>query len=271
VYLNLREFTEVLKTYVLPESPPSFIMVIFLIGVVSMSFMGLETIARFAKFIIYILAAGYIIVLVLSFKNYVPSHLFPILGNGLDKTIINGLLRSSFYGDVMIVGIIAPFLHGPKEIGKIGYSGIFISGVVNSVSLLAYSLVFPYTTGQEITSPMYEMASLIDYSGFLQHLEPIFLFLWNFGSLIGIAILFHCSILIYCHIFRISDKRPVILPMATLVYCLSLIPKGMPDVTEQINILRTWGALFYFFPSIIILLIAMLRKKRGDSQNVQES
>lgn len=266
--VNLREFTEVLKTYVLPDSPPSFIMVIFMLGVIALSFMGLETIARYAKFLIYMLLAGYVIVIILSFQSFKISQLFPLLGNGLDKTIMNGFLRSSFYGDVIIIGIIAGSLQSTKEIKYIGFSSIFISGIIASSALLAFSLVFSYTTAQELTAPMYEMAALIDYGGFLQQMEPIFLFLWNFGSFIETSILFYCVIMVYCHIFKISDKRPIILPLATLVYCLSLIPKSISEVVgDQVEFIRSWGWLFYFLPSIIVLVIAVIRKKKGESQD----
>ena len=53
--IDMREFVEVMKIFVLPESPPSFIMIIFSLSVVALSFMGLETIARFSKFIVYVL------------------------------------------------------------------------------------------------------------------------------------------------------------------------------------------------------------------------
>ena len=96
-----QEFAEVLKVYVMPKSPPSFIMILFLVTIIVLSFMGMETIVRFAKFIIYILGAGYILVVLLSSQNFAPRHLFPLLGYGL-TTIIHGLLRSSFYGDIVI-------------------------------------------------------------------------------------------------------------------------------------------------------------------------
>ena len=83
--ISIREFAEVLKVYVLPQSPPSFIIILFLITIIVLSFMGLETIARFAKFIIYILGVGFILV----FPAFCPEHCtsvsFPLLGYGLIK------------------------------------------------------------------------------------------------------------------------------------------------------------------------------------------
>ncbi|MGI6086186.1 MAG: GerAB/ArcD/ProY family transporter [Acetivibrionales bacterium] len=266
--MSVREFTEVLKVYVLPESPPSFITASFVIVIVVLAYMGLETIARFAKFIIYVLGAGYVLVILLSSQNYMPRNLFPLLGYGLDKTIINGLLRCSFYGEIVLIGVIASSLQGHKEIKKIGFLSLLISGALTSFSLLIFTLVFPYTVGQELTSPMYEMATLIDYGGFLQRMEPIFLFLWNFGTFIEVSLVFYTVIMIFCHIFRIDDKRPVILPMATVMYCLSFIPREISEVLSgAVQSIRSWGWTMYYLPSIFILIVALIRKKKGDSQN----
>lgn len=265
---SVREFAEVLKVYVMPKSPPSFIMILFLVTIIVLSFMGMETIVRFAKFIIYILGAGYILVVLLSSQNFAPRHLFPLLGYGLDTTIIHGLLRSSFYGDIVIIGVIASSLQGYKEIKRIGFSALLISGFLTSFSLLVFTLVFPYTVGQELTSPMYEMAARIDYGGFMQRMEPLFLFLWNFGTFIEVSFILYATIMIYCHVFRIEDKRPIILPMVTTLYSLSLIPKSIIEVTSGlVQTLRSWGWIIYYMPPIVILIIAFIRKKKGESQN----
>lgn len=266
--INMREFTEILKVFVLPESPPSYIMAIFLLSVVSLAFAGLETLARYAKLLIYLLGAGFIIVVLLSIPNFRMHRLFPILGRGIDKTIINGILRCSFYGDAALLGIIAVSLQGTKEIKKIGLYGIFISGLITSLSLFSFGMVFPYSTAHELASPMYAMAANVHLGGFLQHLEPIFVFLWNFTSFIEVAALFYGALMIYCHIFRITDKRPVILPMGTLLFCLNLIPKGIHDVfSGYVQTIRTWGWILYFLPSIFVLIIAVIRKKKGASES----
>lgn len=266
--INMREFTEILKVFVLPESPPSFIMVIFIISVVSLAFAGLETLVRYAKLSIYLLGAGFVIVVLLSIPNFWIHRLFPVLGRGLDKTIINGVLRCSFYGEVALLGVFASSLQRTKDIKKMGLYSIFIAGLVTSLSLLSFSLVFPYTTAQELVSPMYAMAANVHLGEFLQHMEPIFVFLWNFSSFIEVSALFFGALMIYCHIFNISDKRPIILPMATLLFCLNLLPKGISDVfSSYVQTIRTWGWIMYFLPAILVLIISVIRKKKGVEKN----
>ncbi len=266
--IDMREFIEVIKIFVLPESPPSFMMIIFCLSVVFLSLMGLETIARFSKFIVYVLAAGFFAVVFMSFSNFEFYRLFPILGYGLDKTIFNGLIRSSFYGAVMVIGVFASSLQGSREIKRIGFLSIFISGIVVSITALTFTLTFPYTTVQELVSPMYAMASMVDLGSFFQRIEPIFLFLWNFGTFVQITVLLYAAIIIYCHIFNIPDKRPVILPMTILLYGINLIPESLAKVvTVWVHVLRQWGWIPYFLPSIFLFIVAIIRKKKGDTKN----
>ncbi|HHW23525.1 MAG TPA: endospore germination permease [Clostridiaceae bacterium] len=264
--VNMREFTEIIKVFVLTESPPSFIMAIFIISVVSIVFAGLETLVRYAKFLIYILGAGLIVVILLSVPNFRMHRLHPLLGNGLEKTIIHGALRCSFYGEAALLGIFAASLQGSKEIKKIGLYSIFISAVVTSLCLFSFGMVFPYTSARELASPMYAMAANVRLGEFLQHMEPIFVFLWNFSSFIEVAALFYGALMTYCHVFRITDKRPVVLPMGTLLFCLNLLPKGIQDVSSgYVQTLRTWGWVIYFLPAIFVLIIALIRKKKGGT------
>jgi len=204
----------------------------------------------------------------LSVTNFVPKHLYPIGGYGLLNTLVHGLLRCSAYGEVALVGIIASSLQGIKEIKRIGYISLLLSGIFISVSVLAFNLVFPYTVSQELTSPMYDMAALISIGGFLQRLDPIFLFLWNFATFTEVSLLFYSSMMVYCHIFNISDKRPIIMPMVTLLFAISFIPESISVlVIGVVQTLRNLGGVFYFVPSILVLIIAVIRKKKGEGYN----
>ncbi|MCX7772771.1 MAG: spore germination protein [Clostridia bacterium] len=269
--MDMREFSEVLKVFAMPLSPPSFIMILFMLSVVFLCFMGLETLVRFSKFLIYVLGAGYLLVIIMSAQNYELSRIFPILGYGLDKTIVTGFTRSSVYGEIVLVGVFAASLHGSKEIRKIGLWGLIISGIVTSSALLAFSLAFQFEAGQEITAPMYAMARLINYGGLFERMEPVFAFTWNFISFITVGGLFFAALMIYCHIFRIPDKRPIIIPMATVIYSTSLLPSGLTVVVERyIQFIRGWGWFFFYLPAPIVLVIAAIRKKRGKIEEEKE-
>jgi len=92
--VNLREYTDVLKVYVFIKTPPTFIIGFFIVTVVILSFLGLESIARCSKLFAYVLLLGFILILLLASQHYQPHRLFPIFGYGLGNTIYNGIMRS---------------------------------------------------------------------------------------------------------------------------------------------------------------------------------
>lgn len=264
----VRESAEVLKAYILPLTPPSIVIGFFLIGAVIFSFLGLESIARVSKLSAYFVFSILIIVLILASQNYDFRRLFPIFGFGLDKTLVQGALRSSAYGEVIILAVIAGSLQGVKHIKKAGYLSLGLSAVLGHLIFLAFSMTFPYYAAREILSPMYEMTTLIDYGTFVQRLDPIFLFIWTAAALIIQTIYFYIAASIYCKMFRIQDIRPVILPFAIIIFCSALIPKDSTSVViGYVQTIRQFTWPIIFIPPIIALIAAILRKKKGGTKN----
>jgi spore germination protein (amino acid permease) len=267
-FSTIREFIDVLKVYVMPRSSISYLIMIFVIVAAVFCFYGLETIARFSRLCAYPLLIGLGIVLILSYKNYHIDYLFPFWGHGASKTILTGLMRSSSYGEVILLAVIASSLQGVKYIKRAGYVSLAISGILISVVLLVFALSFPYTTGAEITSPMYELAMQIGYGRFLQRLEPIFLFVWVISSFITISVLSYGALSIYTKVFYIDDLKPCLLPFFTIIFCLSLLPKDIATVrTGYIQNIRSYGWTLFFVLPLIAFITAIIRKKKGETNS----
>jgi len=264
----VREFVEVLKVYVLPLTSISILIGVFVIVVTVVSFLGLETIARYAKLSAYILLASFAIVLILASQKYETYRMFPIFGHGLAKTIPHGLARSSFYGEVLILAVVAGSLQGTKYVKKAGYLSLVLSGILVSSALLAFTLTFPYYTGAEITAPMYQLTAMIDYGRFLQRLEPIFLFIWFISSFVSVTAIFYTSASLYCKIFRIQDMRPIIFPFATILYTIAIMPGDITTVaTGYIHRSREYGWTILYIPPLIALIMAIVKKKEVKNKN----
>lgn len=261
--LNLREFTDMLKIYVMQLSPSIYIMSIFLLGILIFSFLGLESLARFSRLVSYGLIFGLVSMLLVPFQNFRVHRLFPILGYGLLNTLYEGIMRSSAYIEVIIVGVFASSFQGIKYVKKIGYISILISGAIISSSLLACALVFPYFTGREIVAPMYSMVSIVNLGRFLQRLDPFFIFIWNISSLVSITVKFYASLMVYCHIFNINDKKPIIIPFGVILLTLAVIPRDIISLIKvYMPLVMEWEwAVFYLLP-FIVLIIAIIRKKK---------
>ncbi len=263
---RLAEFNEVLRVYVFHLSPNWYIIGIFIICIIIMSWLGLESLARFSKLLVYFMLAGFILVLAMGIQNYNLSNLYPIFGYGLKKTITTGIVRSSAYGEVIILAIFAKTFQGVKYIKKEGIISLCLSGVIIALSIFAFTLTYPYYTAKEITAPMYELATLIDYGRFVQRVEPIFLFIWIISSLISETIVFYSFIWIFCKMFRIQDKKPVILGASVIVFAAALMHKDILTVIfANVQFMRNYGSIVFVLPLLALIIVSI--RKKGAIQN----
>ncbi|MCX8130283.1 MAG: spore germination protein [Clostridia bacterium] len=260
----LREFAEVMKVYVLPMTPPSFIIGMFLIVTITGCYLGLESIARASRLFAYFILTGFLTVIILAAPNYDLHYLFPILGYGLDKTVTYGLARSSFYGEVIILGVIAASMQGTTHIKKAGYTALIISGLITSAALLTTMMTFNYSTSQEITSRLYALARIIHIGGFIQRLDPFFLFTWCIGTLISVTLSYYAALSTYCKAFRIQDMRPVLIPSAILLFTVSMLPGDLSSINDYVQVTRHYGWTVFYIMPFIALVAAVIRKKRTD-------
>lgn len=260
-----REFSDVVKIYNYPNTPSSILMGAILAASAVAVYLGLETIARTAKLAAYFALFGLLLILVLASQYFKFAHILPILGYGIRETVITGVMRTSAYAEVTILAVFAGALQGSGHIRKAGYITLFISGIVLSLALLCYSMIFEYTSTTELSAPMYVMATLIKYGDFLQRLDPVFLVNWVITTVIYISFLLYSAISVYCKLFRIQDKKPVVIPMTVLAFTLAILPQDFTSVvTKYIQGIRIWANIPFFLFPFIALLVSLVRRKRGD-------
>ncbi|KPU44803.1 spore germination protein B2 [Oxobacter pfennigii] len=260
----LREFIDVLNTYIFQSIDPKFLITALVSAAAISAFLGLESIARFAKLSAYAVLLGYMLLLILSIQNWNIAYISPVFGYGLKNTVISSLGRSSAYSEIIVISVFANALQGAEHIKKAGFISLILSGFFVSSAVLCVSFTFPYSIVQEIAAPVYEITRLIKYGSFVQRLDPLFIFLWNITTFITIAVLFYCIVSCYCKTFRMQETKPVIIPSAVLLFTTAMIPKDFNSViTKYIEILRIYAIPVFYIMPFIALMAAIFRKKKG--------
>ncbi|HHY14380.1 MAG TPA: endospore germination permease, partial [Thermoanaerobacterales bacterium] len=262
----LREFIEVLRVYELPSSPTSFVMLTFVVGVGVICYFGLESITRFTKLLFPILFFGFILVIFISSSNYNYHHLFPAFGYGITKSIFNGIKRSAAYGEAMILAVFFHSLASIKRFRNASYIAIIISGLLNSLALLAYIMTFPYFTASRVLSLLYEMTKLIEYGRFFQRLDPIFFFIWNIGTFVTVTALFYTSVSIFCMIFRIKDIKPILIPFLIILFSGAMLPQDAAIIiTGYVQASREYSWIIYYLLPLIVLIVSMFKGGKKET------
>jgi spore germination protein (amino acid permease) len=261
-----------IKAYVLPYTPPSAIIFAFLGVVVFFAYEGLEGIARmsYVSFIIVILGLTSILLLPLPF--YDIDNLFPLVGYSIQTTVYSGLLRTSAYSDVIFLAFIINAIHGVKQFKKVGLISLALSGVIISATILCSLLAFEYTQASENLSTLFQLSRVIYFNRFFQRVESIFIFIWVIASIINVALAFYMGVSIFCKTFKIPNHRPSILLFAFCTFTVTLLPKSLSEVVEKnVLFLRQYSFFITYLIPLLVLLIALIRGKKGEKIKIEKA
>ncbi|HOV80511.1 MAG TPA: endospore germination permease [Bacillota bacterium] len=260
-----REFIEAVKVYAYPLSPPSFLLVIFILAIITVLYFGFECVARTAALFAWPMLAGLAVIVILAVPLYEMSNLYPVLGHGPACIIKTGLLRSSVYGDALALAVVINSLQGSEHFKKSGVTAIILSTAIIATGFLIYNLSFPYYIASESTIPVYALTRSIEYGRFFQRFEAIFLFVWSISGILASAINLYFALSTYSKVFRIDDHRALILPQTVIIFSVSLIPLDISSIAyEHVNHIRQYGSAIYFGIPLLALLVAVIRGIRGE-------
>jgi spore germination protein KB len=262
--VNIREFIGILKVYSKPLTPAEILAAALLLVAIALAYVGLEGIARTAYIFFYLIIGGLLIIIFLAIPAYELDYLKPWLGYGLDKTVLIGILRSSAYDEIIILGIIINSLHGLKNFKRIGVACLIFIGLTFSICLACILAAFQYTVASEHLSGMFQLSRIIYYSRFFQRVEAIFLFIWVFASVITVSLAFYIALSSYCRAFKINNHRPLLLPFAFLAFTVTFWPDNIAQVLEiHVKIIRQYSFLILYLLPLLVLAWSLITGKKG--------
>lgn len=268
--LILREFGEDVKVFSLTHSPISFVLIFFIIGVITALYFGLEAIVRISTFIVPIGALCFFIVLIGNMKYFEFSRLLPIMGNGPNTIFIQGIPQMSLYSGLSILFFIAPFIGKNKDFKIIGNISLLVSAILLTIGALVYLLVVPYPTSTENIMPYLHLARYVNYGRFFERIESIFILVWSLSALSYLSVGVFFLVYIIKKTFGLQYYRPLILPTAIILFTMCLMPQSLLSAVDlEVSIFRKYAWIVTFVVPIVVLLLAKLvkRKKEGGKSN----
>jgi spore germination protein (amino acid permease) len=257
----LREFAEDMKIISLPASPISYIMIIFILGVITGSFLGIEAIMRYHAIIVPIIATGFLIIILGVIPKMDLTNVLPILGNGAYDIFGKGFFKVSVFGELLILFLLPPFLGSHKNVKTVGFVAIGFSSLFLISGSLSYILTFPYPSNLESFLPIYQLSRLINLGRFFQRIEAVFLFIWAMAAFIYLTAVFYFMVYTFAKTAGLKYMRPLILPFGILVFSAAFIPRNLMAVVGmniQFFSKTAWLVTFVFTGAILV--IANFRK-----------
>lgn len=267
IVLVVRQFTETVIVALLPTTPISVITVLFLAGMIYATYQGIEALTRTAWLLIPFILLGMMGVLLLSFHRLDFSSIFPIWGAGVKEILWAGMLKSSLYSEVLIMGMLNPLIRERGKVNSLTITVLMLSGAMFAMTVLVYIMVFGVSAAiSSGTYPLYNLARLIYFGRFLQRVESIFIFMWVFSMLVNVAALFYVLCISLATSLKLPVYRPLIFPLAVLIYAINFqIPNFPYAVWLDKNILHDYSFLLSIFVPILVVILMKLTPNRGGA------
>jgi spore germination protein (amino acid permease) len=258
----LRKFAESFILTILPRTPISLIMIVFLILLIYTVLLGIETLSRVAWFFGPYLLIALATILLFSLPMAHLDNLTPVLGPGPLPILKHSIIRSSFFAEIILLGLVAPLIRKQEKVFGIGFYSLVISILINLAVTLTMTMVFNYVASSHIIFPIFQLARLISYGEFIQRVEALFVFLWFFTAGIQLGGLFYGCVISFSETFKINEYRPLVFPLAVIILTISILPSTMTN-TIVINdfVLTNFYWVIALGVPFILWLIAILFKK----------
>lgn len=262
--LTLRQFGEAMISAALPLTPISAIELVFVAVMFLACYLGIDVLARSAFLAApYLILAGVLtLVLLYPFWNY--NNFFPVWGAGIEQVTKMGLLRSSAFGEILLVAYLAPVLGGFNRFLRAGFYGVLLSGLIIFMLVVGLELTFSPETARELNLPFYNMSRLVYLGRFFQRIESLFVLFWSITGMIMLAAGLYAATFSIANVLKLPDYRPLLWPVVLIIFTLSLLPPDLPVATYlDTMILRVYGWIPAFILPALLLMIALLRQAGG--------
>jgi spore germination protein KB len=264
----LREYAETYILTILPRTPISVIS-FFLLGImIYATVLGIETLTRVAWFFAPYLLTTLLIILFFSLSKGEIGNLTPVLGTGPLALLKHSAIHTSLFAEILLFALIAPLIRKQERIAKIGLASLLISILINAIVALGIVLVFNYRESGRLIFPIFQLARLIAFGEFIQRVESVFVFLWFFAAGVQLCGLFYGTVTGFAQTFKIKNYRPLVFPLAVLVFTVSLLPGSLSAAIQWNDfILSIFYTAAAFGVPFFLWLIAVIFKKKGSRLN----
>jgi len=271
-FVILREFSENMKIIALPLSPISYTSIFFVIGMVVAAYFGLEAMVRINAIAMPIIIISYILILIGISDHFNVTKLAPYLGFGAYNLFVENIPRISLLSGIISIFYMAPFLKSYKVIKEVGYTGLLISAVMLTIASLSYLLIFTYPIATENFLPIYQLSRIFSYGRFFERFESIFLIVWAVSAFLYLSMISFFTIYYIKKAFDLEYYRPLIIPVAIIIFNLSLIPPNLMTAIElENNYFRSYsGIVSFVFPLLLLLACSIKRKLRSKRRRKEK-
>lgn len=277
---SLHESIKIIKIYNFPETGELVFCIVSLVSAYFVGMRGLSGALRLSEFYFKLCVLTVSLILILSFGQCDFLKLYPVLGH--PDNIPSGIFSFlSVYSDILLLLLLMKECGGGETVRKISIKAIFLCGFTAVLSTLLYNCVYDFTVSGEKASGILELVKNVYRGPALQRVGSVFFLMMTVIFSISVCINFALCAHSFKKTFGISDGRRILLPTATLIMGLCMLPpfnNGLSFVLKYgggIMVLGVFTAYVIFRfgrrgISIAVLLLPLIFSGCADMHEVSD-
>lgn len=230
VPLMLRAFGAAFIVGMMPRTPASVLILLFMLNVFLLSYLGLEPIARSAQAFVVPIGLAFLVVIFGSIPLLDLLRLKPWFGDGIIPIMRGASFVAPYFGEGAVVLYLIPALEKKEGIWKsIFWSTLLICFVFASLTFASIGTLTATWTAQ-VPYPGLRLARNVSMGRFFHRFEPLFLSVWYLSVYLKTSLLMFLAAKLFAHVFNQINYRFLLGVLLVIAFPLAFIPKDLFEV-----------------------------------------
>lgn len=253
-------------TQMIPETPAVAIHVVFMTVIAFGVRLGIKTLARSAEIFFVVFFFLFFIIVFTLFPELEIDKIQPVLEQGIKPTIHAMLTFISGCSLTMFTFLyILSSINNAQAIQKSLMKGTIIGGIVMLIITALCILVLGSFFTERNIYPTYVLAKKISI-GNLERIEVIIAGMWMITILFKASLYFYALMMSIKQMFRLTDYRPVVLPISMITVVLSLIIFPNYVYMSYFNT-TVWIPYVLTLGFVVLFLVWIIGKRKQIREN----
>ena len=204
-----------------------------------------------------------------NLKNFNYQNIFPVLGEGIDRTFFSGMTHLFTFGGLAYMLFLPEHLKRPDKFMSVSIISTLISSFTLTFIVATIILMFNKNVTSGQLFPLYIAVRYIEFGTFFQRLDAAFLLILIIAICSFLGIYGNLCLGILKEITNVKDIKPLSYPFVLLLYACTLIMNSYFELQFMQDIV--FKILFFSILalSFIILILSNIKKALTKNQGEQ--
>lgn len=266
-----REYTDFFMAAFFPKTPMIVIMGSMVLVCAFAVRGGVEVLGRVSQLLVPIFTVSPLLFLLLM-PDLQLKNILPIMEHGVMPSIFGASTPMAWFSEVFLISTLLPLVTDHTKGRKWG----MLSMLVVMVLSVFVNLIAVFLLGDTVTKRSYPVFLALKYvsiAGFFEHLESFVIMIWAMGLFIKISVFYYVLVLGTAQWLRLSDYRPIVLPLGLFVVLFGIWSSSdAQELTQFLGIIEPFYLLstFTVLPMLLLLIAIIQKKLKTKSYTIRE-